>query len=66
MERCVICKKKVNIMCFVCKFCECKFCCQHQLPEVHNCNMKASEHYVEYRKQNMVVEYKPESKVTKI
>jgi len=36
-NRCAICLKKAAIIVGDCKFCECKYCSNHRLPEVHKC-----------------------------
>lgn len=35
--RCFICRKKVGLMPFTCKCSDHVFCCNHKLPELHNC-----------------------------
>jgi predicted nucleic acid binding AN1-type Zn finger protein len=54
IQRCSedICRKKINIMSFECKFCHSNFCCSHQLPEKHNCNIKQSDFYETFRLMN--------------
>lgn len=50
--KCKICRSKINIISFECKFCKINFCSKHQLPEDHHCDIKHSEHYEEYKYRN--------------
>jgi predicted nucleic acid binding AN1-type Zn finger protein len=47
-----LCRKKINIMSFQCKFCHSNFCCSHQLPEKHHCNIKQSDYFETFRLTN--------------
>lgn len=49
---CTRCKKSVTIMRFDCKFCEKTYCLKHQLPERHNCNIRESPYFNEYKNKN--------------
>jgi predicted nucleic acid binding AN1-type Zn finger protein len=51
-ERCGFCKKKINILSFTCKFCHSNFCCSHQLPETHKCDIKKSDVFETFRLTN--------------
>lgn len=66
MERCFVCRKKVNIMCFTCKFCQCKFCSLHQLPESHECKLKDTEYYHVYCSNSTKERYVPLTKMERI
>lgn len=46
------CKKKMGLMSFECKFCHKRFCCTHQLPEVHECDIRHSDAYDTYHAKN--------------
>lgn len=49
---CFKCKKSVMIMRFDCKFCEKAYCLKHQLPERHQCNIRESPYFNEYKNKN--------------
>ena len=58
MERCSfdVCKKKITIMKFECKFCHKHYCVTHQLPETHVCDIHNSDAYENYK--NSTAEYR--------
>ena len=37
-SRCFICKKKVGLLGYQCKGCDCSYCNGHRLPEDHKCD----------------------------
>lgn len=55
------CHKKVGVLYFECKFCNLRYCAQHQLPETHQCDIKTSGIYDEYRVTN-TLQYDSEKK----
>ena len=38
------CKKTVNLIGLRCQFCNCRFCMEHSIPEVHGCSDSAKKH----------------------
>ena len=65
MERCSFCRKKINMMSFKCKFCDINYCCKHQLPETHKCNIRESASYERYRLKD-TSDYKPLTKLERL
>jgi len=43
------CRKRTYPLGFHCKFCCKTFCLKHQLPENHDCDIKGSKYYLEYK-----------------
>lgn len=47
------CKRIAYPIGFKCRFCEHVFCFRHQLPEVHQCDVKNSDYLHVYKKINI-------------
>lgn len=50
-----MCKKKIDMIGFTCKFCNGVFCCKHRLAESHSCDVKNSPIF-DKLKQNCIAD----------
>lgn len=48
------CRKHTNVMGFNCRFCHHRFCYKHQLPESHECNVRDSDIYDNYKAESLL------------
>ena len=65
IDKCPICKKKIAILRFQCKFCDLAFCSKHQLPEEHMCNIRDSMNFINY-KEKTSYQYQPMTKMERM
>jgi len=66
--RCFLCKSRVGLLGFKCKFCKNNLCTYHRLPEDHNCpNIDlAKNKYKEMNKKKLESESLKETKVIEV
>jgi predicted nucleic acid binding AN1-type Zn finger protein len=50
--RCFVCNKKIGLLGFRCKGCDCSYCNSHRLPEEHKCEGNFVESAKEEMKKN--------------
>lgn len=65
IDKCPICRKKIAILRFQCKFCDLTFCSKHQLPEEHECNIRDSINYGSY-KEKTSYQFRPMTKMERM
>lgn len=64
-DKCPICRKRMSLLKFQCKFCDNFYCANHQLPEVHQCNIRDSTYFDVYKNKNRY-KFDPVTKMDKL